>query len=1070
MLSLLAGIGTVMLLNGALPVRSLSQAPRRVHPDAVHAATPKSVFAEIPVMKVPALISGEVPANLQEVPFTHLLGKSESAVTDLYVVVDADEDTKTWKPGGFTGYSVCMKPTADNVATNDDWLISPAVHLESGKIYRVAIDCGRTLSSGEEEALEVRFGNAQTAEAMTEVALPVARITNKDFETVDADFSVDDEGYYYFGLHCLSEKVKSGNLKVCNFSVREATPRVTPAAAGTLTYEPGANGSLTFTCHYTAPAVDIDGEPIDAISKVEIITNWVKSHELTDVAPGETVDFETTLYNNGNNKIEAIAYRYDIPGESVVVDRIFAGPDDPQPVTGLKMTVSDDYRRVTLSWDPVSETGSHGGWVDASQAVYYIFDAFGSYYDPALMETTETTATFDYTDMKGQDFVAFQVTAGVGYYYSDAVSTSIGVVGEPDAMPWKESFADALYEQVWAVDPESSYSGVMCGTVYDNELQTNADDYEAEPEYLNSQDGDNGFFFVMPYEKDVQYGLFSGRVDISAASNPVLEFWYQGKGSVIDAMLARGDCNFETVRSIDMKEEPTDGWTRCRVPLDGYKDSGAVQVELRVRAIHNTDETTWSVPIDNIRIRNLVDCNVSVVSVQAPLKVVAGEDVAIAVTVENSGLQKVDGVKALLYCNGRFVDDREIGELAPDATNVVAFSRATGMFDDETLEFVVHLQCEGDMDEGDNDASVNVGVGFNTYPVVEGVKAVSSEGNVVLEWNEPEFDDLTAPVNRREDFESDDYEPFVNRSFGGWTLLDLDGGKTYTFLSDVNNPYRTQPMAFQLINPLTAGIPDNYLEDIPPHSGDNLLVGWSTNGQNDNWLISPELSGRGQTVTFWGRSFSVAFPEEFEILYSTGGKDPDEFVRVDNVVNYPANGIVPEEWTEFSFDVPEGSRYFALRHTAYDTYAIYLDDFEFEASGALPLDFTLNGYNVYRNGEKINEDLLAEPSHTDIGVENGLHTYHVTAVYNYGEARPGEPCEVDHNTTGVAATDAADCCVTALDGSVLVRGAKGDNVSVVSASGTVLFDGSVSGDLKIVAGAGVYMVKVSENVTKVVVK
>lgn len=1072
LLSLLVTIGTaaVVLAATVVPVRSLGEGMRKLQ-TAGHAVTPRTVFAAIPQPKAPAKVEGEAPDNVQEVPFTHTLGKNEQAVTGLYVVVDANGDTKTWKPGGFTGYSVCMKPTADDVSACDDWLISPPVHLEAGKEYRFSLDCGRTLTSGSEELVEVKIGAAQTVAAMTADALPMVTVTNRDFETYDNDFTVEEDGYYYLGIHCVSEKAKSGNLKICNLSVKEATPRVAPAAAGTLTYEPGEKGSLEFTCHYTAPTTDVDGEAIDAISKVEIKTNWVTTHEFADVAPGETIDFTTTLYNNGNNKIEAIAYRYDIPGEVAIVDRIFAGPDDPKPVTGLQMTVSDDYKHVTLTWDPVSEVGSHGGWVDPSEVVYYIFDAFGSYYDPALLETTETTATFDYTDMEGQDFVAFQVTAGVGYYYSDAVSTSIAVVGDADVMPWTESFSNAYYEQVWAVDPESSYSGIRCGTVYDNELQINADDEEAEPVYLNSQDDDNGFFFVLPYEKDAQYGFFSGRIDISGASNPVLEFWYQGQGSAIDVMVARGDCNFETIRTIDLKEEPTEGWTLCRMPLDAYKDCGAVQMELRVRAIHNTDETTWSVPIDNIRIRNLVDYNVTVQSVKAPATVKAGEDVSVAVTVVNNGLQSADGVTVEWLCDGKVADETKLDALEPDGKAVVTYSYPTDRFSANMLTPGVRLVWDDDMDVADNEAKTTVSVEFPPYPAATGVEAVSADPDIVLSWEAPEYAALTAPRTRVEDFESDSYEPLTNSDFGGWMFLDIDGGKTYTFLNDSNNPYRTTPMAFQLYNPVTAGVPDSYLADIPPHSGDNLLVGWSTNGLNDNWLISPELSGNAQTVTFWGRSFTIAFPEAFEVYYSLGGTAPEDFVKVEAVANYPEDDAVPEVWTEFSFDVPEGACRFAVRHVAYDSYALYLDDFTFEAAGELPATLAVEGYDVYRDGVKVNDGVVEGTTYTDANVAAGTYTYNVVAVYNLGEARVSAPVTVAHYTTGVASA-AADggATISVADGCIVVSVAESAEVAVSAVNGVVLFKGTVTGEARVPAAAGVYMVKAGQQVSKVVVK
>ncbi|MDE6818400.1 MAG: hypothetical protein K2J09_04415, partial [Muribaculaceae bacterium] len=70
------------------------------------------------------------------VPFTHTLGKN-TEVND-YLIVDANGDGRTWKPGGFTSYSVCMVSNATDVDAADDWMISPAVRLEAGVFYTVS--------------------------------------------------------------------------------------------------------------------------------------------------------------------------------------------------------------------------------------------------------------------------------------------------------------------------------------------------------------------------------------------------------------------------------------------------------------------------------------------------------------------------------------------------------------------------------------------------------------------------------------------------------------------------------------------------------------------------------------------------------------------------------------------------------------------------------------------------------------------------------------------------------------------------------------------------------------------
>ena len=58
---------------------------------------------------------------------------------------------------------------------------------------------------------------------------------------------------------------------------------------------------------------------------------------------------------------------------------------------------SEDYKHVTLSWEPVGETGESGGYVDTEKVIYYVFDAFGSYTDPPIAQTEKTSITFDYS-------------------------------------------------------------------------------------------------------------------------------------------------------------------------------------------------------------------------------------------------------------------------------------------------------------------------------------------------------------------------------------------------------------------------------------------------------------------------------------------------------------------------------------------------------------------------------------------------------------------------------------------------------------------------------------------------
>ena len=182
---------------------------------------------------------------------------------------------------------------------------------------------------------------------------------------------------------------------------------------------------------------------------------------------------------------------------------------------------------------------------------------------------------------------------------------------------------------MWLIDPASTGSGTQqYGTITDEYFASlfDPDDPDA-PEPLKSRDGDGGFFYWLPIERNAVFGLVSVRADISKAAHPVLDFWYQGQGSVFDVLVAGGAADLKVVKSIDMQSDPTTGWTLARVPLDEFKASGAVQFELRLTAAHNDDEHIWSVPFDAIRVHDLAEKNLALVAMQAPASAAPGAEI-----------------------------------------------------------------------------------------------------------------------------------------------------------------------------------------------------------------------------------------------------------------------------------------------------------------------------------------------------------------------------------------------------------------------------------------------------------
>lgn len=952
---------------------------------------------------VEANASSSAPANAVEVPFKHELGKDSPDVDFIkenYKTINANGDNRQWQVASVNSYTACMAPNADDINANDDWLITMPIHMPAGN-YVVAFDLG--YMSGTGVILDVQLGTEPTVEGMTTEIVPSTTFTDKDQKTYEYNCTVAADGYYYIGFHCTTTKELKSAVKLFNVSVKAGEAVVIdPPAAGTLTWELAPKGELKATVTYTAPTKTVSGADLQSISKVELTSRWtVDKFEFTDVTPGQVIVQEVPMYQGINNRFTGVAYVGDVAGEMVEYKSIFCGKDTPLAPQNVQLKTTDDYTGAILSWDAVGEVGENGGYVDPEAVTYYVFDAFGSYYDPAIAETNKTSLHLSYPELEGQDLFAYQVTAGYENNYSLDNASNIAIVGTPAELPFTESFPGGKYEGLWALDPATNYNGQQYGTITDDYFAGLIDpDDPDSPEPLKSFDGDNGFFYWLPYEKDVMVGLMSLRADISKAVNPVLDFRYQGQGSTIDVLLASGTGDLEVIKTIDLKENPTTGWTLARIPLSEYKAVGAVNFEIRLTATHNDDESTWSVPIDAIAVRDLVETDMRIVSAGATAaKVAPGKEFSVYAHLQNQGT-KAANASVVLSVNGAQVAEKELGEIASDDFADATLTYTVPLNAPDQLDVKFSVVADGDAITSNNDFETTIVVQHLPYPTVNNLTAsATADGkSVTLKWEEPVVE-TPEPVSIFEDFESEDYEPMSITGAGGFTVYDGDGETTINVFSETYNPYQTKPMAFQLFNRDLAN--PYYDEDCDPHSGSSfMLAPTSYYADNDNWLISPELSGRKQTISFYAKSFSVTWAESMEVLYSTTGNNPltdftaEPLLKVEAVENgWVMEGGVPEIWTKYEVELPEGAKHFAIRHFGWYTCALFIDDVTYEAVPEVPEDLAVVGYHVMRGDLLLTDEPVKVttyedniPAH-DVDIE---YTYTVLPVYNYGVGRGAE--------------------------------------------------------------------------------
>ena len=228
-----------------------------------------------------------------------------------------------------------------------------------------------------------------------------------------------------------------------------------------------------------------------------------------------------------------------------------------------------------------------------------------------------------------------------------------------------------------------------------------------------------------------------------------------------------------------------------------------------------------------------------------------------------------------------------------------------------------------------NDQTRNLTATSSTYewenPSPNGAPQRATETQIVTEGFE---DDNVFPTLNLGGITADNH----TGRFGDWTIYDATGANVYgpnnLTWEDKYSPQAWTPFNSSTITFATAYNGSKYIESVCP----------STGVAADSWLISPELSGNAQTITFYARIFSTTYtPETFEVLYSTTDIDRSNFENsVSSFTVAQSYSSSTTTWTQYSANLPEGAKYFAIRHTSNDKYGIMVDDVKYEITNELP--------------------------------------------------------------------------------------------------------------------------------------
>ncbi len=885
------------------------------------------------------------------VPYTFDLTQDQ---TGLFTIIDNNEDGKTWSFSSSIGTIYSYSSTNQG----DDYLVSPVFNLEAGKSYKVTVNA-KSYNASYTERFEVKVGKVATAEGLNITAIGPTEVSSTEADDFEGEFTVDEAGQYFIAIHAISDP-DNWRLVVNSLSIEKGLEPTAPAAPE-LAVTPAAEGAKSAKIEVTAPSMTIGGDELTAenLSKIEIL----RDNELLttlNVLPGNVAEYTDENVSDTLYTYQAIPY--DAAGNAGKKSEkvtVYVGVDSPADVQNFHVK-STTATSITFAWD--AATGAHGGYVDPTTMKYEIStlkieqSIFGSYLvvDQAIADVTgQTELTIDFPVDEGeQAYQYFGISANDGKAATDAtLAYSAVFVGAPLDIPLFESFEGKSLHYAWSCNGGLGVS-------------TNSSDEDGVALKLyNNGNGEQVYFML-------------DKVDLTTAANPTLLLDVRSEST--DKVYGIGSVDNGDVQVLAQANVTAD-YTTFKVPLTSIMtaqrfSSVGIVANIETPSVQNYEDTLI---IDNIRIVDLYQYDLAI-DVKADATVQAGSNAKIVAKVTNNGENAANGYTVIVKAGSKVLLDQTVNEtLLPFKSTEFETELPTTIFSEEgDVDILALVSFENDLVE-DNDlstATISVKTSKAAQPTNLAAQQNENEDKVTMTWTAPD----TSASQQEDDFSSYANGANATGDLGNWTVVNANGGTKGSLFEDLELPSHGKATAWEVFNLATYGGNSETFAGADGNVDNNYLISlYNATSEGyvdcDDWLISPELPGVAQTLTFDVKAFNDYGAQTYQVLYSTTGKEIADFQLIQEV---PDNGGA---WSKVSYELPEGTKYFAIRNVTNgdNGFILAVDNISYLVGGSEPV-----GYNVY-----VDEEFVKTATETTATVEftqTKEYKLSVTAVY------PGE--------------------------------------------------------------------------------
>lgn len=908
------------------------------------------------------------------VPTTFDLTKKD--VFEIFQVIDANDDEKTWKwsesYGTYYSYSSSLAA--------DDYLVSAPVKFEAGKNYRVVVTAN-CADAGYPEAFRVLVGKEATVAGLNTLIADTTWVATEEAESNEAEFTATEDGTYYVAIQAVSP-ANMWRLNISSLAIEKGAEPTAPAAVTEFAAVAGEKGALEVNVSFNAPAKAVNGTDLTDNLTINVLRDGEVVKTFEAAAPGSSLNWKD------ENVEQSKTYVYQVvasnaSGAGLKSDKVsvYVGFDVPADLANL--TATDNATSIKFAWDKVGEVGATGGYVNPAAVDYEVWSLkivetmFGQSLDYDQLIASETDkdnyVLAENTDEGVQDYKYWAVqpvnVAGVG---TPAVASML--VGAPYTLPFFESFTGSAFHYIW-------------------DYSSNAGIFVSE----ESSDDDAVALQLTALDEPGTVDIFTGKVSLKNAANPTLLF--DVKSATVSKINVIGSVEGGAFTAIQADAPVTSEYTTIKVPLNDLKDARFVQLGFSADFANATIEDidletyeyvyTWGdlLTIDNIRIVDLYEHDVEV-ALNAPASVVAGSAAKLQVKVSNNAENAANGFTLKLTAGEKEIYNKTFNEaLKPFSSIDVEAAFETTVFDvagDVTLTAEVVYENDLNPDNNADEAVITVKEPTATAPsnlVAEQTAEQAEKGEVTLTWTAPAEG---AAQEVTEDFTA--YENGANETglVGEWTLVNANGKTKGSLFQNLELANDGLAKAWQVFNPEAYGITN------PSFNGPNgslsesyLISGYNLEGQtypdNDDWLISPVLTGIAQEISFDISALDVQYgPSSYEVLASSTDTELASFTKVAGAE------LTTAGWGKVTAQLPEGTKYFAIRNTTPGDGAlcVALGNIKYQKGGA-----KAESFNIYVDAATAGNTTEATAILKELAAGN--HVFAVTAVYaNGAESKP----------------------------------------------------------------------------------